>query len=138
MRSSFLNRLSRVGTRQAHRLALLCAVAVALLSPGAFAAAPMCDPSGASIVAPIPALPNATGNLTAPKACDDSVRNGVDAPHAGRHAPPVERVVDRPNRVVGAMFTLPSPKGTTLPPPDAIETPNLSAHRTSVYRPPRA
>jgi hypothetical protein len=116
---------------------MLCAVALALVSPRALAAAPMCDPSGASVVAPIPVLPNATGVLAEPKGCGDSSRDGVDVSRPGRHAPLAQRTLDPPDRVIVVPATLPEVRGVRLPRPEASVHLALPGFTTSVYRPPR-
>src|SRR5260221_14215118 len=61
-----------------HCLARVALLACVLLVPrAALAAAPMCDPSGASMVAPVPAPPSATGDLVAQKSCETG-HDGMD------------------------------------------------------------
>src|SRR5262245_18082237 len=72
-----------------HRLmALMVLAVVVLVSPRAHAVAPLCVPSAASMPAPVPAPPNATGDLVAPKNCDESGFSYLDASRPGRDAPP--------------------------------------------------
>jgi hypothetical protein len=132
-------RLSLSAARRAQRLAMLLAVAFALLSPRAFAmAVPMCDPSGASVIAPLPVLPNATGELAAPKSCDDASRGFVDADTSRRDAPSVQSITPVPERLVAAAFSVPRQKGVLMPRPDSSSDAPPSGHGASVYRPPRA
>lgn len=132
-------RISLAAARRAHRLAMLLVVAFALVSPRAFASAsPMCDPSGASMIAPIPVLPNATGELTAPKSCDDASRAFVGVDSSRRDAPSVERSVQPPERLVAVAFAVPRQKGVLVPPLEAAKAALPAGHGTSVYRPPRA
>ena len=113
-------------------------MAFALVSPRAFAAAPMCDPSGASIVAPIPALPSSTGELSAPKGCDEPSHEWIETSGSRHDAPLAERSVDPPDRVIVVPATLPDPKGVSLPRPSATEGLRRPGFSTPVYRPPRA
>ena len=126
--------------KRSQRLTLLCAVALALFFPRvAFAAAPMCDPSGASIVAPAPALPNATGELVAPKGCDDTQRDGVDVSKTGPRVPLMKRVVDPPPRIAApSSFVMSARAGVRMPRPDVAVDAARPGHSTEVFRPPRA
>jgi hypothetical protein len=112
-------------------------VALALVSPRAFAAAPMCDPSGASVVAPIPVLPNATGVLTAPKSCHDVFHDGIDVSRRSSDKPLAQRSVEAPDRVIVVPATLPELPGVKLARPTASEAPALPGVSRLVYRPPR-
>jgi len=116
---------------------VLCALAVALIAPrSAFAAAPMCDPSGASAVAPIPALPTNTGELSAQKPCE-SQQDALQVGH-GRRSPVVQSTPDLPERVVAALTTLPRLAGRLLACPDSNTLPHRPGFSDPVYRPPRA
>jgi hypothetical protein len=124
--------------RKAHGFALLCAVAFALVSPRALAAAPMCDPSGASVVAPIPVLPNATGVLNAPKSCHDPLHDdGIDVSRSGSHKPLAQRSLQAPDLVIVVPATFATPSGVKLGRPLASEMPALPGVSNLVYRPPR-
>jgi hypothetical protein len=117
---------------------VLCALAVALIAPrSAFAAAPMCDPSGASAVAPIPALPTNTGELSAPKACE-SPHDGMQIGHGRQRSPVVRAAPDIPERVVVALPSLPRIAGRLIARPDSIALPYRPGFSDPVYRPPRA
>jgi hypothetical protein len=129
----FFFRVSRV-----QRLATMAAAVLWLVSPRAFAAAPLCDPSGASMVAPPPALPSVTGDLVAPRPCDDLGHDWVDNVHPAREMPKAQRSVEPPDRVVVVPVALPDQKGVKLPRPDATRSPALPGFSASVYRPPRA
>jgi hypothetical protein len=117
---------------------VLCVVALTLLCPRAHAAAPLCDPSGASMPAPIPVLPNATGDLVAPKGCDDQAHELLDLVKPNRGDAPVARGVDVPDRVVVAPPVWPKAAGAKIPRPSRASVPDLPGHSLPVYRPPRA
>jgi hypothetical protein len=133
-----LLRLGSAGASKAQRVAVLVAAALVLFCPRAFAAAPLCDPSAASIAAPIPALPNATGELTAPPSCDDNGRGAFSAPRSERDAPALDRLTDVPDRVAAAAFALPALKGALVPRPGPERGPVLPGYSIPVYRPPRS
>jgi hypothetical protein len=119
-------------------LGILVAIAVALLSPRAFAVAPMCDPSGASVPAPIPAPPYATGDLTAPRNCDDTPWSGVDVARPGHsEVPPKVRAWNLPDHVLPTPFEWAPLRGTVLPRADAVLPPHRPGFSEPVYRPPR-
>lgn len=88
--------------------------------------------------APTPVLPNATGDLVAPKGCDDQAHELLDLVKPGRGDAPVVRTVDVPDRVVASPPVWPKTGGTKLPRPDRASTPDLPGHSLPVYRPPRA
>jgi hypothetical protein len=125
--------------RRAHRLAVLCALAIVILSPRAHAVAPMCDPSGASVAAPPPALPNATGELAAPINCDDAeaALDFGDAAKPTRDTPPPVRASSTLDRMMPAAFVWPDLRGELVPQP-ATEVPEPRFEFSDpVYRPPR-
>jgi hypothetical protein len=122
---------------RARALALLCAVASVLLSGGAYASAPVCDPSAATVPAPSPALPSRTGELSA-ESCGSS-----DSPFATRgipqrEQPPLQRLWELPDRVLPSPFVQPKVRGTLVPRPVAEAKPAFSAHVPGVFRPPIA
>lgn len=117
---------------------VLCALAVALIAPRtAFAAAPMCDPSGASAVAPIPALPTNTGELSAQKPCE-SQQDGMQVGHSRRGSPLAQGATDLPERVVAATPKLPRIAGRLVACPAPSALPHRPGFSDPVYRPPRA
>jgi hypothetical protein len=138
MRLFLLLQLGSFGARKAHRLALLVAAALVLFCPRAFAVAPLCDPSAASIAAPIPTLPNATGELTAPPSCDDTSHGAFSADRSERDGPPMYRVTDVPDRVAATAFAMPGLKGVRAPRSDVERGLVLPGYSTPVYRPPRS
>src|SRR5688572_28356359 len=101
----------------------------------AIVVAPMCDEVGASVPAPIPALPNATGELRA-ASCDDMVESLRAAPPGPERAG-FERAFDPGQRVLDAMFTLAQLPSRTLPIAEPDRPPVVADHFESVYRPPR-
>ena len=116
---------------------VLCALAVALIAPrSAFAAAPMCDPSGASAVAPIPALPTNTGELSAQKC--ESQQDVLQVGHGRQRSPLLIGTTDLPERVVAALPTLPRLAGRLVARPDPTALPRRPGFSDPVYRPPRA
>ena len=123
--------------RQPRWWTVLCALAVALIAPrSAFAAAPMCDPSGASAVAPIPALPTNTGELSAQKC--ESQQDAMQVGHGRQRSPLAPSVPDLPERVVAAFPTLPRIAGRLVACPDSAALPRRPGFSDPVYRPPRA
>src|SRR5215471_16152185 len=101
---------------------VLCALAMALVAPrSAFAAAPMCDPSGASAIAPIPAPPASDGELSAPKAC--SSHDALQVGQSRDGSPLVERTPDVPERIAVAVPKLPRIAGRLLACPDTVAFP---------------
>jgi hypothetical protein len=139
MTAFVMTRLSLAAAHRARRFAMLFAVAFALMSPRAFAVAvPMCDPSGASMIAPLPVLPNATGELAAPKSCGDTSHGFVDADGSRRDAPSLQGITPVPERLVAVAFAVPRQKGVLVPRPDSSSDALPSGHGASVYRPPRA
>jgi hypothetical protein len=123
---------------RARLLAVLVATLFCLVSPLAHAAAPLCDPSGASIAAPIPVLPNATGDLEAPKNCDDAPHAATDVTKPRHDSPNAERGVDVPDRVVVTPASLPDVLSVRTPRPDRGDSLHLPGHTPEVFRPPRA
>jgi hypothetical protein len=122
---------------RARVLAVLCAVACVLVSNGAHASAPVCDPSAATMPAPTPALPSQTGEMSVPQSC------GSASPFAERGAPQreqqqLQRLLDLPDRVLPTPFGLPSIRGTLVPRPEGVAQPTFAAHVPGVFRPPRA
>jgi hypothetical protein len=103
----------------------------------AMTVAPMCDEVGASVAAPIPALPNATGELRAYNACDhpDDVLRAVPSSN-GRAS--FERAFDPGQRAFGALFTWSPPPSATLPIAKPDRVPVALEHRRCIYRPPKA
>ncbi len=119
--------------------AILCALAMALLAPKlALAAAPMCDPAGMSVVAPIPALPSVTGELTASKSCDSSLTDEVDVGRSHHDKPLAQSAPDMPERIVAASPSLPLLAGRSVGAPQVTALPHRPGFADTVYRPPRA
>lgn len=117
---------------------MLCAVALSLLAPRARAAAPLCDPSGASMPAPMTVLPNATGDLVAPKSCEDTTHGFFDLGKLAKENVPSARNVDVPDRLMARAPAWPKAVGDEIPRPDRASIPDLPGHSIPVYRPPRA
>jgi hypothetical protein len=119
--------------------AILCALCVALLAPKlALAAAPMCDPAGMSVVAPIPALPSITGEWTAQKSCESPLQDEMNVGRSHDDKPLAPTVPDVPERIVAAIPSLPRLAGRLVERPEAALAPSLPGHARGVYRPPRA
>lgn len=117
---------------------LVWVLGLVLMSPRAFAMAPMCDPSGASVAAPAPAPPSHTGDLVAPKGCPDLDDSGfVAPPRTGEKSPAVQPPLDPPDRVLPTLSPLPSLHGTRTPRPEGETTLPRPGHGDPVFRPPR-
>ena len=116
-------------------LALVVLAAVVLLSPRAHAVAPMCDPSGASVPAPVPAPPNATGDLVAPKTCDDPSLAFFDTSRPGQDSPPDWRS-SPPDRVLPAGLGWGEPRAVVAACPSKVLTIERPGYSPPVYRPP--
>jgi hypothetical protein len=115
---------------------VLCALAVALFAPRSALAAGMCDPSGMSVVAPIPALPSVTGEFSAQKNCE-SPQDEMNVGHSHRQVPQVKNAPDAPPRIVVAVPSLPRLPGRPVATPEAARMPNRPGFASPVYRPPR-
>jgi hypothetical protein len=114
-------------------------VIVALCFPrAALAAAPMCDPTAASVVAPIPALPSNTGELNVPRNCETQGMDAMDVGRMHRNAPLAEQAPQLPDRIVVTPIRLPELTGRVTGRPEASELPCRPGFRIPVYRPPRA
>jgi hypothetical protein len=139
MRLSTRIPLPTPAARLVRRLSVWCAFALVFVVPRlSHAAAPFCDPSGMSMVAPVPALPTQTGELRAPaSSCDDLSRDFAAASRTRHDAPPAERVLTPTDRVLPSHLSFPEIKGTTLPAPTRAEEVVLPGHPRTVYRPPR-
>jgi hypothetical protein len=119
--------------------AILSALCLALLAPKmAHAAAPMCDPAGMSVVAPIPALPSITGELTAQKSCESPLQDEMNVGRSHDDKPLAPTVPYVPERIVAAVPTLPRLAGRLVERPEAAFAPSLPGYGRDVYRPPRA
>lgn len=119
--------------------AILSALCLALLAPkSAHAAAPMCDPSGMSVVAPIPALPSVTGELTAQKSCESPVQDEMRVGSSHDNKPLVQTPPDDPDRIAAAVPALPRLAGREVERPEAALMTLPSGHARDVYRPPRS
>ncbi len=118
--------------------AIFCGLLVAVLAPKNALAAGMCDPSGMSVVAPIPALPSITGELTAQKSCESPLQDEMRVGHSRNDAPATQSAPDVPDRVVVALPGLPRIAGRLLERPEAAQLPVLPGFTGTVYRPPRA
>jgi hypothetical protein len=88
--------------------------------------------------APVPVFPNATGDLVAPKGCDDPTHGALDLGKPTQRDAPAARLVDVPERVVATQLVWPKAAGTKIPQPDRASIPDLPGHTLPVYRPPRA
>jgi hypothetical protein len=88
--------------------------------------------------APIPVLPNATGDLVAPKGCDDATHGFLDLAKPNRGDAPSARPFDVPDRLVATLLVWPKSAGTKVPRPARASIPDLPGHSLPVYRPPRA
>jgi hypothetical protein len=86
--------------------------------------------------APVPALPNATGEMSAPDDCGDAPIPFAAAGSSQREQPPLQRVWELPERVVPSPFVFPEVTSVVTPIPDAATVPSLLAHALGVYRPP--
>ncbi|HVU06091.1 MAG TPA: hypothetical protein VHE30_30280 [Polyangiaceae bacterium] len=127
---------ARVRAR-AQWLLSLCVALLALFAPrAALADAPLCDPSGASVAAPAPVLPNATGELVAPKSCDGSVKEILDVGQPNPDRPAVVRGMDVPDRVIATPGSLPRVLSKRLPRAERSQTLRLPGFAEPVYRPP--
>jgi len=96
----------------------------------------MCDPSAASMPAPVPAPPNATGDLVAPKTCDDPSLVFLDASRPGKDTPPSDWRSAPPDRALPTAVSWGEPRPFVADCPSkvsAIERPGFSL---PVYRPP--
>ena len=119
--------------------AILCALALSLLAPKlALAAAPMCDPAGMSVVAPIPALPSVTGELTASKSCDSPLTDELDVGRSQHDKPLAQSAPGMPERIVAARPSLPRLAGRSVGAPEVTALPHRPGFADPVYRPPRA
>ena len=129
----------RARAQLVRRLTVWCAFALVVVLPRlSYAAAPFCDPSGASMVAPVPALPTQTGELrAAPTNCDDTTRDFVAASRTRHDAPAAERVLTPPERVLPTRLAFPELHGSVIPVPPAPDHIALPGHPHSIYRPPR-
>jgi hypothetical protein len=123
----------------ARRLTVWCAFALVFALPRlSHAAAPFCDPSGASMIAPVPALPNQTGELRAPPTnCDETTRDFVAASRTRHDVPAAERILTPPERVLPTRLAFPEIHGSVIPVPPAPDDIALPGHPHSIYRPPR-
>jgi hypothetical protein len=115
---------------------MLCALACILVTPAARAAAPLCDPSGMSAVAPVPALPSATGEMSAPEDCDSAHTPFADKGAPQRDQQPIQSLWQLPDRAVPAPFEFPEQAGSVLPAPSRGEELRLPGHVPGVFRPP--
>lgn len=121
-------------------LSLLLLALVVLFAPGAHAhtVAPLCDPSAASMPAPIPAPPSHTGDLVAPKTCDDSDLALFDATRPGQNSPPPELRSAPPDRVLPTGNHWGAPVATFVAAPCKVTAPHRPGYPPSVFRPPCA
>src|SRR6185436_11005245 len=110
-------------SRQRWWAVLWSAVAALCLPRAAWAAAPMCDPTGASVVAPIPALPSNTGELTAPRSCETSGTDAMDVGRTRRSAPLAQQAPQIPDRIVATPIKLPELAGQLVGRPARAELP---------------
>ncbi|HEX4339432.1 MAG TPA: hypothetical protein VH062_26175 [Polyangiaceae bacterium] len=137
--SRFRSRFSKPARRASacRWAAILCALVVAVVAPKSARAAGMCDPRGMSVVAPIPALPSITGELTAQKACDSPLQDEMRVGHSQHRTPVAVSAPDAPDRMVVALPGLPRSAGKLIAAPDAATLPDLPGFAGAVYRPPR-
>jgi hypothetical protein len=120
-----------------HRaLSLVVLALVVFLSPRAHAVAPMCDPSAASVPAPVPAPPNATGDLVAPKTCDDPSLAFFDASRPAQDSPPPDWRSSPPDRVLPTAFGWGEPSAALAACPPKVLAPDRPGYAPPVYRPP--
>jgi len=117
-------------------LALAVVALAILVSPRAQAMAPMCDPSAASMPAPVPAPPYATGDLVAPKACDDPSLAFLDASRPGRDSPPPDWRSSPPDRVLPVGDYWGEPRAVIAACPSKVSAIERPGYSEPVYRPP--
>jgi hypothetical protein len=86
--------------------------------------------------APVPAPPNDTGDLVAPRNCDDAGFVYLDASRPGRDAPPPEWRSPTPDRVLPAGTNWGDPAGTLAACPSKESEPDRPGYSHPVYRPP--
>lgn len=115
-------------------------VALAVLLLGgparAMAVAPMCDPDGASVAAPIPVMPLAdSGEIRAVQDCDSILQ--ADARHAGRDRAAQDLELKSPDRALARPELLLRRRAARRAVAVAVRWLPPSAHAPSVYRPPR-
>ncbi len=123
---------------RSQRLAMLCAVGLALVSPRALAAAAMCDPIGHVRRRADPgASERDRRHRRAPKNWRRDDRDWVQTAHSGHRAPVLVKTGDTPYRVAAVPGELPALRGGTLPRPDAAQLPVHPGFSIPVYRPPR-
>src|SRR5829696_3683163 len=129
-----------IGSRRARVnqvAAIVCALAVLLLSPSALASAPMCDENGQTIEAPLPLLPAKGGEIRATPSCDLAIAKLSPALPLGER-PQLLATGDGLERVLPLVLVLPPlPVGELLPVgPNPLAAP-VSSGSDGVYRPPR-
>jgi hypothetical protein len=119
-------------------LALVVLALVVLVAPAAHAhtVAPMCDPSAASMPAPIPAPPSNTGDLVAPKSCEDFDGSLFDASRPGHDSQAPELRSSAPDRALPTGISWGVPPATVLACPASVQAPHLPGFPQPVYRPP--
>jgi hypothetical protein len=122
-----------------HVVGLALFVAGFLISPLAAAQAPMCDASGATVMAPMPAPPSDDGEITL-IACPEQTDLGAKI-HPGGRAPLQEKQLQSFHDDLGLMPIGPvSPPSSTRGTIIDLEAAQRSAplgYRSQVFRPPR-
>lgn len=119
------------------RLACIVSLIAVMLSVAEAHAsvAPMCDEAGASAPAPIPALPNQTGELRAFSSCrGTSVALSVPA----EERPSVDLNIQWSQRALPGSLAWAAPRGVGQPAPAAERLVMPVGFGRSIYRPPRA
>jgi hypothetical protein len=129
---------TRIGlfARRSFALTVLALVVLAAPAAHAHAVAPLCDPSAASVPAPIPAPPSDTGDLVAPKTCDDPDWDLFDASRPGHDSPLPELRSSPPDRVLPTGIGWGAPRATVVACPTSVQPLRLPGYRQPVYRPP--
>jgi len=109
---------------------------VVLVAPRAHAVAPLCDPSAASMPAPVPAPPNATGDLVAPKDCDESGFSAAAAPRPTHDAPAPDWRTPPPDRALPNGIHWENPESSAEACPPKVPELHRPGYPPPVYRPP--
>src|SRR2546426_839602 len=96
----------------------------------------MCDPSAASMPAPVPAPPNATGDLVAPKNCDDPGLAFLDTSRPGRDSPPSDWRSSAPDRALPTGALWGEPRAVVAARPSKVPLFERPGYSPPIYRPP--
>ncbi|MEB2310579.1 MAG: hypothetical protein OZ921_11945 [Sorangiineae bacterium] len=119
----------------ARAAALLCAVAIVLISGRASAAAPMCGEQAISVAAPPPVRPIDPSRASR---CVDGAAHDVTLTTPPVEHPPLTAPAWAPDRILPwGTRGLACPRSTRLAMRPFEAGPERPGHRTSVFRPPR-